>query len=500
MSLPTRQPDRAPNEHQESDMKIPERGISREEVHAKLAQAREADTDFRNGRVFGYAYDAGREAERVSKEAYAAFLSENALDPRVYPSLRRFEIEVVSMCREHLRGGPEVVGTFTSGGTESVLLAVKTARDYSLARKPDLREPEMVLPSTAHAAFHKAAHYFGVKVISVDVDPVTYEADVEATRRAIGPNTILLVGSAPQFAHGVVDPIRALGALALEHELLLHVDGCIGGFILPYVRRLGRDVPDFDFSVPGVTSISMDLHKYAFCAKGASVLLMRDKALRSHQLFACSDWPGYGVVNSTIQSTKSGGPVAAAWATLHHIGDAGYLELTRRTLDATDRLAAGIESVPGLRLMGKPVMGLLAFTSAEADVFHVADEMKLRKWLIGPQLAYGSSPANIHLTLGPTHDAVVDEFVADLAASVEAARTQPKSELPDQIRAVFANLRPEDLSPEVLQQMLAMAGASGTSLPEREAEVNQIMNALPIALRERLLVGYVNELFTEQAL
>lgn len=486
-------------------MKIPERGIGREEVHAKLAKAREADTDFRTGRVFGYTYDAGREAERVSKEAYMAFLSENMLDPRVFPSLRRFEIEVVSMCREHLRGGPEVVGTFTSGGTESVLLAVKTARDYFRRIKPEIREPEMVLPVSAHAAFHKAAHYFDVKVVPVGIDPVTYEADLEAVKKAIGPNTILLVGSAPQFAHGVVDPIRELGQLALEHGLLLHVDACIGGFLLPWVRKLGRHVPDFDFAVPGVTSISMDLHKYAFCAKGASILLMRDKALREHQYFACAEWPGYGVVNSTIQSTKSGGPVAAAWATLHHIGEDGYLELARRTMDATDRLLAGVESVPGLKVMGKPVASIVAFTTDDAaaepfDVFDLADEMKLRKWLVGPQLAYGVSKANIHLTIGPTHDAIVDEFVRDLRDSAEAAKKQPKSTLADQIRAVFANMRPEDLSPEVLQQMLAMAGASGTSLPDREAEINQVMNALPAALRERLLVGYVSELFTEAAL
>lgn len=481
-------------------MKIPERGMSRDEIHAKLAEAREADTDFRTGRVFGYAYDAGREAERVAKEAYMGFLSENALDPRVYPSLRRFEVEVVSMCREHLRGGPEVVGTFTSGGTESVLLAVKTARDYFRAHKPEIREPEMVLPVTAHAAFHKAAHYFDVKVVLVDVDPTTFEVDPEVVKEAIGPNTILLVGSAPGFAHGVVDPIRELGQLALEHGLLLHVDACIGGFLLPYVRRLGRDVPDFDFSVPGVTSISMDLHKYAFCAKGASVVLVKDKALREHQIFGCADWMGYSVVNTTVQSTKSGGPMAAAWATLHHIGDAGYLELARRSMDATDRLIAGIESIEGLRIMGKPVMSLFAFTADDVDIFHLADEMKLKNWLVGPQLACGPSKENIHLTIGPTHDAMVDEFVRDLREATDAARKMPKSGLPDQIRAVFANMRPEDLKPEVLQQMLAMAGASGTSLPEREAEINQVMNALPNALRERLLVGYVNELFTEAAL
>lgn len=479
-------------------MKIPTRGMSREEVMAALAKARETDTDFRNGRVFGFAYDAGREAEQVTKEAYASFLSENALDPRVYPSLRRFELDVVSMCKELLRAGPEVVGTFTSGGTESILLAVKTARDYFRARKPEIREPEMVLPITAHAAFHKAASYFDVKVVPVTVRPDTYEVDLDAVRAAIGGNTILVVGSAPGFAHGVIDPIRELGAIALEHDLLLHVDACIGGFLLPYVKRLGREVPDFDFSVPGVSSISMDLHKYAFCAKGASVLLLRDKALRQHQIFSCAEWTGYSVINTTIQSTKSGGPMAGAWATLHHIGDEGYLELARRAMDATDRLIAGIESVEGLRVMGKPAMTLIAFTSDTVDVFHLADELKLRGWLVGPQLAYGPSKENIHLTIGPTHDATVDAFVADLRDSVEAAKKLPVSPLAEQVRATFATMRPEDVSPEMLERMLAMAGAQGTVLPEREAEINQILNALPRPLAARLLAGYVNELFIDR--
>lgn len=476
-------------------MKIPARGMNRDEVTAALAKAREADTDFRTGRVFGFAYDAGPEVERVSKEAYAAFLSENALDPRVYPSLRRFELDVVGMCKEHLRAGPEVVGTFTSGGTESILLAVKAARDYWRTKKPELREPEMVLPITAHAAFHKAAHYFDVKIVPVTVDPNTYRADMDAVRAAIGPNTILLVGSAPGFAHGVIDPIQALGQLALEHDLLFHVDACIGGFLLPYVKRLGRDVPDFDFSVPGVSSISMDLHKYAYCAKGASVVLMRDKELRQHQIFSCAEWTGYSMVNTTVQSTKSGGPMAGAWATMHHIGDEGYLSLSKRAMEATDRFVAGIEAIEGLRIMGTPVMSLFAFTSDTVDIFHLADEMKLRGWLVGPQLAYGPCKESIHLTIGPTHGETVDAFLADLRASVDAAKKLAPSPLAEQLRATFANMQVEDVQPEMLEQMLTMAGADGTTLPEREAEVNQILNALPRALGARLLAGYVNELF-----
>lgn len=477
-------------------MKIPAHGMSRDEVMAALAKAREADTDFRNGRVFGFAYDAGPEPERVSKEAYASFLSENALDPRVYPSLRRFELDVVAMGKTHLRAGPEVVGTFTSGGTESILLAVKAARDYARAKRPDIREPEMILPITAHAAFHKAAQYFDVKVVPVTVDPETLRADVNEVGAAIGPNTILLVGSAPGFAHGVVDPIRELGQLALAHDLLFHVDACIGGFMLPYLKRLGRDVPDFDFSVPGVSSISMDLHKYAFCAKGASLLFMRDKKLRQHQIFVCAEWTGYSMVNTTIQSTKSGGPMAAAWATLHHIGDEGYMELMRRSMQATDRLIAGINAIGELRVMGEPSMSLFAFTSDTVDIFHLADELKLRGWLVGPQLAYGPCKESIHLTVGPTHDATADAFLDDLRASVDAAKKLEPSPLAEQLRMTFADVSPEAVKPEMLTQMLTMAGADGTRLPEREAEINQILNVLPRELGARLLGAYINELFS----
>ncbi|HEY8430058.1 MAG TPA: hypothetical protein VIL20_16865, partial [Sandaracinaceae bacterium] len=209
---------------------------------------------------------------------------------------------------------------------------------------------------------------------------------------------------------------------------------------------------------------------------------------------------GYSVVNTTIQSTKSGGPMAAAWATIHHIGDEGYLELARRTMEATDRLIAGIEAIDELYVMGRPAMSLIAFTSDVVDVFHLADEMKLRGWLVGPQLAYGPSKENIHLTVLPTHDATVDAFLADLRDAVDAAKKLPTSPLVDQVRAAFANMRPEDVKPEMLRQVLAMAGASGTALPEREAEINQVLNALPRALGARLLAGYMNELFTEQAL
>ena len=234
-------------------MKIPQKGIPKEELLAKLETYRADDVDWRSGRTWAYVYDPGKEAEDVIKRAYMMYLTENALDPTAFPSALRLENELVAMARSHLHGDEAVVGNFTSGGTESIMLAVKTARDYARARHPQITAPEIVLPLTAHAAFQKAAHYLGLTPVLVPVDPTSFKADVAATRRALTPNTILLVGSAVSYAHGVVDPIRELGQLALEHDLLLHVDACMGGFLLPYFQRLGAAVPDFDFQVPGVT-------------------------------------------------------------------------------------------------------------------------------------------------------------------------------------------------------------------------------------------------------
>ena len=348
---------------------------------------------------------------------------------------------------------------------------------------------------TAHAAFQKAAHYLGLKVVLVPVDTTTFKADVAAVRRAITPATILLVGSAVSYAHGVVDPIRELGALALEHGLLLHVDACMGGFLLPYFQRLGAPVPDFDFRVPGVTSISMDLHKYAFAAKGASVVLYRDKELRKYQIYTCAQWTGYTIVNPTMQSTKSAGPLAGAWAALHFIGDDGYLMIARQMLDATRRIVDGIERIEGLRLLGRPEMNLVAFTSDTVSVFHVADEMKTRGWYVQPQLGFHGSKENLHVSVNPASVKWVDALLADLRVCVEKAKGMPSGRLAATMREWVASLDPSTLSPETISQMLGMAGVRGLALPDRMAEINEVLNALPPELSERLLTEFVNDLF-----
>jgi glutamate/tyrosine decarboxylase-like PLP-dependent enzyme len=475
-------------------VRIPAKGMSKGEIFERMEAYRAGDMNWRDGRTWAYIYDPGPEAEEVIKRAYMMFLTENALDPTVFPSALRFENELVAMASAHLNGDDEVVGNFTSGGTESIMLAVKTARDYFRARRPEIREPEIILPVTAHAAFQKAAHYLCLKPVLVPVDPETFKADPEAVRQAITPNTILLVGSAVSYAHGVVDPIRELGQIALEHGLLLHVDACMGGFLLPYFRRLGAPVPDFDFSVPGVTSISMDLHKYAFAAKGASVVLYRTKELRKYQIYTCAQWTGYTVVNPTVQSSKSAGPLAAAWALLHFIGDDGYLEIARQVLDAARRIADAIDEMEDLRLLGRPEMNLVAFTSDTVSVFHIIDEMKARAWYVQPQLEFHGSKENIHLSINPANVKWVDALLADLRVCVEKARTLESGGLASAVRDAFSSIDPASLTEESFSQMLGLAGIQGGSLPERMAGINEILNALPAQLREKLVTEFMNEL------
>ena len=474
---------------------IPTKGMERAEVMERLARFKGGDLDWRSGQAWAYVYDAGDDVEEVCKAAYTMYMTENAIDPTAFPSLLRFENELVQMMAAHLGGDDQTVGNFTSGGTESIILAVKAARDHTRAAHPELGRLNMVLPATAHAAFHKAAHYLDLELRVTPVHPETFRADVAAVRDAIDASTCLVVGSAPSYAHGVIDPIRELAAVAQEAGALFHVDGCIGGFLLPYFKRLGADVPDFDLRVPGVTSLSVDLHKYGFTAKGASIVLYKDKRLRQKQIYACAGWTGYTIINTTIQSTKSGGPLGAAWAVLNYIGDDGYLELARKMREATRRFIDGIRAIDGLDVMGDPDMNLVAVSSDEVNIFHVADEMKQRGWFVQPQLAYGDLKENVHLSINPKALDTVDGMLAALIESVEAARHIEDSPLVANAAAAFAAVDPSQFDDAMFAQMLAMAGIDGVALPDRMADINGILNAMPAPLREKLLTAFINELY-----
>lgn len=482
-------------------MSMPVEGWSQDRVFAELEDRRRDDLDWRTGRAFAYMYDGGPDIEAVAKKAYCAFLSENALDPTAFPSLLRFENDLIGIARDHLHGGPETVGTFTSGGTESIILAVKAARDHAKKTR-GVTAPQMIVPVTAHAAFHKAGRYLGVEVVSTPIQPETYRADVDAMRAAVTKDTVLLVGSASGYAHGVVDPITDIAAIGLERSIPVHVDGCIGGFVLPYFARLGASVPLFDFRVPGVTSISMDLHKYALTPKGASVVLYRDDELRRAQFFACSSWTGYTMINATIQSSKSGGPLAAAWAVMHAVGDAGYMKIARGLLDAKNAIVRGIREIEGLEVMGEPEMSLIAFMSKsgaqEVPVFPLADAMKAKGWLVQPQLAFGCSKENLHLTINPSNVPWTKELLTDLRSARDEAVKQRSAY---EEAATFAKGVAEQLSGpnahEMLPHIIAGLGVGdGGKMPARMSDVNALLNALPRNVQEELLVRFVSMLFT----
>ncbi|MDQ3295516.1 MAG: aspartate aminotransferase family protein [Myxococcota bacterium] len=403
---------------------IPKQGRTADAVLSDLATRAERDANWRGGRVFSLVYHvpghAGEAHEQLLQRAHALYASTNLLNPMAFKSLKQMEGELVEMAGRlfHCAGA---VGTVTSGGTESILCAVAAYRDRARRERPWIRRPELIVPSTIHPAFDKAAHYFGVKLVKVAVGS-DLRADVAGMRKRIGRRTIGLVGSAPQYPHGVIDPIAELGALAQQHKLPLHVDACVGGFMLPWLERLGRPIPKWDFRVPGVTSISADLHKYGYAAKGASLLVWRSIDQMRHQIFVETNFPGGIYASPTMIGTRPGGPIAAAWAALQSIGEDGYVELARVTADAADRFRAGIRQIRGLTLLGSGDATIVSYAAVGMDIYAIADRLETRGWTIDRM----HRPAAIHLTVTANHAAIVDEYLADLAAAVAEVRRDPK--------------------------------------------------------------------------
>ncbi|RYJ06371.1 MAG: aspartate aminotransferase family protein, partial [Actinomycetales bacterium] len=453
------------------------------------------------GRTLAYVYDSGLpDVDRIGREAVAAYAGSNGLDPTAFPSLLQMENEVVGFTSNLLDAPDGAVGTVTSGGTESCLLAVQSARDS----RPDVTRPRMVVPSTVHAAFLKAAHYFGVEAVVVPVG-ADFRADVAATTAAVDEDpdrTVLVVVSAPSYAHGVVDPVTEVAALAAARGIRCHVDACIGGWVLPYAARLGRAVPAWTFAVDGVTSISVDLHKYGYAPKGTSVLLHRTSAHRRPQYFAHAGWPGYTMLNSTMQSTKSGGPLAGAWAVVQSLGDTGYELLSRDVFEAVDRIVAGTADIPELRVVAAPDSTLVALaTDDSCDAFTVCDEMAARGWYVQPQMSYGGQPPTIHLSVSAATNAHVDEFLTALTESVAAAVDAGPVTVDPEVGAFIEALDPEALTDADFDGLLLAAGLVGASerqgdlaLPDRMAEVNAMLDLASPRMREALLVAFLDRL------
>lgn len=479
-------------------------GERSDRVLERLEEMRAGDLPTHGGQTLAYVYDSGiAEADELGRRALAEFATSNGLDPTAFPSLLAMENDLVGFAGRLLHAPEQAVGSVTSGGTESILLAVLAARDA----RPDVARSVMVLPTTIHAAFHKAAHYFGVEPVTVDVDPVTKKADAQAMVAAIGSyadRVVLTAVSAPSYAHGVVDPVEPVAAYAAEHGIRCHVDACIGGWVLPYLDRLARERgrephPPWDFRVTGVTSISVDLHKYAYTPKGASILLHRDPALRKPQFFASAAWPGYTMLNSTTQSTRSGGPIAAAWAVVQHIGDDGYAALADRTERGVRALADGVDALEHVHLVTRPESTLVVLGADEAcDVFTIADKMRERGWFVQPQMSFRDMPASLHLTVSATTAGVVDALLEALGGAVADAVADGPVHVPEQLATAAQALDPESLDDAAFDDLLAVAGFAGedgaVEVPEAMAPVNALLDLAPARLRESLLVAFLDRL------
>lgn len=399
-------------------MKLPTSGKPRDELLDEMRRDGESDVDWHSGKIWSLVYFAGDDVAEVLKEAYTSFFYTNGLGPTAFPSLRKFEAEVIAMTAELLGGGEEATGNMTSGGTESILMAIKTARDRARAERPDMGQPEMVLPVTAHPAFEKGAHYFQVKPVHIPVGD-DYRADVKAAGNAMNDNTALVVGSAPCYPYGTVDPMPELAALAAERGVGCHVDACVGGFFLPFMARLGHEVPPWDFSVPGVTSISADLHKYGYSCRGTSTIMYRDREIRRGQFFTYADWPGGLYGSPTMAGSRPGGAIAAAWAVLNYLGEEGYKRLVAGVLETARKLMDGVNAIPQLHVLGQPDMSLFSFTSDTVDIYAVADLMDAKGWHLDRQ----QMPPKLHLVVTPAHAPIADEFLADLREAAASVAT-----------------------------------------------------------------------------
>ncbi len=394
---------------------LPQAGAPWPELKPRMADYAEGDVRWRDGKTAVYIFNAGPDVEQVQKEAYALFQSENGLGPVAFPSLKRMEAEVVGFGLSLLHGPDEAVGTITSGGTDSITMAMKAARDFARKEKGVIGPLNIVLPRSAHPAFDKAA---AVMEIEVRRTPLRdFLADPEAIAAAADAATIMIVGSAPCFPYGLIDPIAALSDLALARDLWLHVDACVGGYIAPFVRMNGGDIPPFDFELPGVRSMSADLHKYGYCAKGASTVFFRSGALQAFMVFDFKDWPGGRMVTPTLAGTRPGGAISAAWAVMNFLGVDGYRAKQGLVTGARERIEAGVRAL-GFQVLGQPRLGITAFHHPEVSSMAIWAKLRGRGWFT----SVATEPPALHLMLSPFHAEVAEVYLTDLAWALNAAR------------------------------------------------------------------------------
>lgn len=433
---------------------LPTQGMDREEILELMERFKAIEqSNWKKGFASGAVYHGDEAYIDFINQVYAINSQSNPLHPDIWPSTSKFEAEIVSMTANMLgaeKTSDEIVGTVTSGGTESILLAVKTYRDWA-REKRGIYKPEIVVPTTAHASFTKACDCFGIKDIRIPVGP-DFRADVEATRQAITDNTIALVGSAPPFPHGIIDPIEGLSELAHQRGIGFHTDACLGGFLLPWAEKLGYSVPSFDFRLPGVTSISVDTHKYGYAAKGTSVILYRGSELRHYQYFSVTNWPGGFYVVPNLAGSRPGALIAVAWAAMVSMGESGYLEAARRILETTAWLKQELRRIPDIQVIGDPLF-MVAFQSETLDIYQIREYMSELNWnLNGLHL-----PPCVHIcvTLRHTQPGIKERFVEDLKLAIEYVKTHPEASAGiGPIYGMAASVETRDLVKEVFNWVM----------------------------------------------
>lgn len=405
-------------------MRMPETGRPWGAVKSDLIERGANDAKWRDGRTAVYVFNAGEEIAAIQKEAYTAFMSENGLGPLAFPSLAQMERDVVSMGLGLLHGPPGSTGAMTSGGTDSITMAIKTARDYARSRGRGIERSNVILPQSAHLAFDKACYLMDIEVRRIPIrTDGTYQADVSMMADACDQDTIMIVGSAPNFPHGIIDPIEALSDVAVENDLWLHVDACVGGYFAPFARMNGVPVPPFDFELPGVKSMSADLHKYGYAAKGASTVLFRSQELFDHMPFDMKQWSGAPMKTPTLAGTRPGGAISAAWAVMNYLGIEGYKRLQGQVCATRERVEEGVKRL-GFEVLGQPLLGLVAFRHPEHHAFAIYGEIYRRGWFT----SVTKEPPSLHLMLSPKHSDFIDDYLSDLEASLTAVASAEDAE------------------------------------------------------------------------
>ena len=473
-----------------SKMKFPATASSTEEMLSYVTEKKKKDIDWRAGRAFCLVYYPGEEREHKIKTIFDQYFADNALNPTATPSLAELEAETIAMCADLFNGDDNTRGNITTGGTESILLAVKTARDWARKNKPNIKRPNVVIAESAHPAFMKAFHYFDVEFIPVKVSD-DYRVSAEAMRKAMNANTIMLVASAPSYPHGVMDHIEEIAAVAKQANVLLHVDACIGGFILPFLKDAGYPIPAFDFSVDGVTSLSADIHKYGYSSKGSSAILYKSAELRKFQFSLYTKWNGGIYGSPTITGTRAGGSIAGAWAALKGIGREGYVEMAKASMETTLKLKQAFESVPELQIMGSPCATMVAFKSDKLDVYVLADELNKKGWHFERQ----QLPPSLHFTVNYIHKGVADEFIADFNECVETARKNRMGHLTNKVQTAAVKGLSKILPAGTLAKL--QKNQTGALDNENKAAMYGMMGALSgTDDLEQIVLNFLDDIYT----